>query len=265
MWQARRRFLLSSGAAAIGAAALALPAADAFATQRRPLRIAHTDKESVYWRKTPEGYRGLDADVINEILVRRLGFETSYLVEPWRRAEQAVRDNSADALLTLVNDERQLYATFTLTPMLSVGRAIVYRRDHPQRAAFEAAAELGALLPFVYCYNVGGMTDRDRAKLFARSTSAVSDAQVLVMLAHGRGDFTIESITALGRAVADAGFADLLAFREIPGLGTVDRHFGIRRSLPEHEEWVAEIDAATKAAWADGTIDTMIRAADKLF
>lgn len=57
--------------------------------------------------------------------------------------------------------------------------------------------------------------------------------------------------------------ADQLTFREMPALGTVDRHFGIRKSLPRHTDWIADIEVATKTAWADGTIAEMIRAADK--
>lgn len=223
------------------------------------LVVAHHDQPDELWRQTPAGTTiGLATEILEEVVAHRAGYPLHYLSLPWLRAQDAVRDGSADALFTIPNDERRQYLRFTPSPLVRYPLAILYLTDGPHAAALDQADTVEALKRYSYVYNQFDADQTARARRFGASEGSPGDTPMLREVIGGRGDFTIVNAVRVQRALQELGLLDRVKIRVFPALGQIEHYFGLRATYPDAVVVIERIEAATVAATADGTIQSIL-------
>jgi polar amino acid transport system substrate-binding protein len=80
------------------------------------MTIVYADYRPYSWLENDQP-RGLEIDVLNEALGKRMGIKLEHLVLPWLRAQYSVRSGVADAFVATSDSERSAFATPTKEPV----------------------------------------------------------------------------------------------------------------------------------------------------
>jgi ABC-type amino acid transport substrate-binding protein len=219
-----------------------------------PLRIACRDGPDPYWLPP----NGLALRVLDEIAVRRAGFRLIYVRLPTERTIQSVLSSENDALFS--NFRLSLRDRFVITavPLLRLKAVLVYRRDNPARTQMESATGLDQLRPLKMVILRNNEMMANRAATYGPFvTMSQSQESGLQGVAAGRGDFIYMSQYSAGQVILALGLGEVLTVRPIDWSVT-EWHFGLRPTFPDAASIIDRIDAATDAAWSDGTIDRLV-------
>lgn len=113
-------------------------------TQAADITITYTDYKP-YSFATAGKPTGLEIDLLNEALGKRMGLTLIHKIVPWERAQQLVKVGAADAYIATITDERAQYAVANneAVAFWTVG---LYHRKGDTR--FKNIKTLAALAPF---------------------------------------------------------------------------------------------------------------------
>jgi polar amino acid transport system substrate-binding protein len=249
----RRHFLIGSAAATAGLST------HSRAGEPGRIVVAYHDQPDELWRLSPTGATiGIAREILEEVVARRAGYPLDYLGLPWLRAQDAVRDGSADALFTIPSPERRRYIRFTPLPLVRYPLAIAYLKEGPHAAALDQLDGIEALKRFAYVYNQFDTDQSERARAFPTTVGSPGDAPMLREVAGGRGDFTIVNPIRVHRVLVALGLVDLLKVRPLPALGRIEHYFGLRESYPDTPGVIDRIASASRAATSDGSIQAIL-------
>jgi polar amino acid transport system substrate-binding protein len=248
----RRHFLMS------GAAMAAWPGS-ALAGPPSRITVVFHDTPDDLWRTTASGTTiGIAPEILEEVVTRRAGLALDYIALPWLRAQEAVRDGSADALFTIPNAARRQFMNFTPSALVSYPMALVYAVDGPHAAALDQADTVEALKSFTYVYNIFDTSQTERAREFSAVAASPGDRSMLREVAGGRGDFTIVNKLRIQAVVEALGLTGRLKVRGFSAFGRIEHHFGIRNGYPDCEAAIERIEAACTTAKAEGAIQAIL-------
>lgn len=88
---------------------------------------------------------GLEIDLLNEALGKRMGLTLKHKIFPWERAQQMVKAGAADAYIATLTEERASYATASREAVTFWELALYYRKGDTR---FNHIKSVQALAPF---------------------------------------------------------------------------------------------------------------------
>jgi len=147
--------------------------------------------------------RGILVDVLETVLVGRLGIPTRHEGFPWPRAQRLVEAGERDAICTIATPERLAYAEAISEPVVSVPTCIFVRADNPRADEFARArnlAELQAMKPTVVSYGANGWA-KARLKDFDVTGGGDFNSSIKMLIAR-RADIMIENVLTMSYLLA---------------------------------------------------------------
>ncbi|WP_057830835.1 substrate-binding periplasmic protein [Colwellia sp. TT2012] len=100
-------------------------------------------------------HKGILIDIINEALVSRMKIKVELLFYPWKRAQQMVKYNKADALITNFTEERKIYSNAGEHYITNIKRMIFVNKNDPLINDIAKAQSLKDLKMFTIGNNIG--------------------------------------------------------------------------------------------------------------
>ena len=195
--------------------------------------------------------RGLLIDEIR-LAADGAGLAVDFVDRPWARGQQMVRSGELDALCTIPTKERRSYVLFAPTPLFHEDVVLVGRADNPrlwQARTLEDLKRLKIAQPFGTGWLRGYLSD-DQI-IWSPYVS-----NILSMIEAGRVDATIYGRAAIEAAIAASPYAAVLHVAAFPALPHDEGFcFGLRKSFPDAERLIDQIDQSLSHLSAKGGFD----------
>ncbi|MBB5205953.1 polar amino acid transport system substrate-binding protein [Inhella inkyongensis] len=189
---------------------------------------------------------GVIPDALALVLAQALpNLKLAPLGLPWRRAQAVVQNGEADALCTFASDERRSYAEFGQQPLVTLEPHLFFRADHPRRDELSSLRERTQLKAFHLVDQRGNQWAETQFADFPQVEWVGGHDAIYRMVLAKRGDVHVAlsplvTQWRLRKLGLQAGIISVPAPYVAPA---VPFHLGIRRSLPQAQEWLAAIDA----------------------
>lgn len=190
---------------------------------------------------------GLEIDLLNELLGKRLGHSLQHRVLPWERAQHMVKNGEADAFVATRNPERAGYADASSEALTYWDVALYFRKGDPRFAQIRSLHDLAGLQ--IGSLNGNGWIKKNMVGMQVQYVNKM--ALLPKMLVLGRIDVIPDSpyvMRGLLKQEPDAGKIDEV----LPGFLRegmhlyIGKHAALRRQLPE-------IDAELRKMKLDGS------------
>lgn len=183
------------------------------AWSQAPVDFATSDQ---YWAPfyslNTEGKEvGLVPDLLNLLIVQRLGMEFSINPFPWIRAQEMVKAGTMDFTISLPTPARLEYSVASDRPLYSIYFKVYVRKDHPRLGEINQVKTLDDIksLGLTVVSNVGNNWIKTNVESRGIPTSYVrDDVTILRFLELGRADITIDSPLSLTDRIRTLGFGE---------------------------------------------------------
>lgn len=103
--------------------------------------IVYADYKPYSWEEGGKAM-GLEVDILNEAIGKRMGIPITHQVLPWERAQQNVKAGEADAFVATASDQRAAYADASATPLTYWELALYVRKGDTRFAKLKNITEL---------------------------------------------------------------------------------------------------------------------------
>ena len=205
------------------------------------------------------GVKGIVADILDEVLLRRLGIAWKGQFLPWARAQLQVKNGQADMLITIPTDERREYSLASDQPVLLQYLHVYTYRGHPRIEAIRAISSIAdikqqGLLPLSNAGNGWFKQHIDTAGIAAYYAPA--DQNIAEMLAARRGDLMIDLPLSMNPTIKALGIGEQLEMTDAR-FGPIGFHLLISQKSPLVAR-IAEINRAIEAFIADGSREVLL-------
>lgn len=148
------------------------------------------------WEKDGKMH-GIFIDVLNEALGKRMGIRLSHSGYPWKRSQGLVRNDNADAFITVPTPERRSYTKISRQPVVLEIFRMYVKIDHPKLALFKNINSIDELRQFKLGNYLGnGWAQTNLSGMRVEWAAKLDDT--LKMLALGRFDIFV-GITTVAR------------------------------------------------------------------
>lgn len=237
----------------LGLAAQSQPAAPLrYVTMGSPPQIMVSDT-------SPSGMKGLYADILDDILTRRMGLAWTGTLLPWKRAQLEVQAGTADLMITIPTEERRAYALASLHPVVEEYLHVYTYADHPKIKEIRGikSAEDILRLGLVPVTNLGNGWHRQNIDAFGVKTHyAPADQNIALFLASKRADIMIDLPMTMNPMIKSLGLANRIEMTPAR-FGPISFHILVSRKSPFAASMNA-LDQATEQFIRDGTQDRLI-------
>lgn len=220
----------------------------------RVYRIAYHEDFAPFSQRRDGRMTGIFVSIMDELLVRRLGLTIEHEGFPWARAQQRVKEDLADAFVTVATDERRAF-TVPTQEWITQGRlAMFVRADAPERARLAQIRNIAELRGF----NIGTYLGNSWVKSkFAdiEVNYVVNRDSALKMLQAGRLQVVVDAANPTHAALRAAGMTGEIV--ELPPvLDVSETHLCIGKQSPllAHAN---SIDAQLRRMKADGSLQRL--------
>ncbi|WP_374385060.1 substrate-binding periplasmic protein [Dongia sp.] len=176
---------------------------------KEPVRIAFAIDLTPLSFEEGGAARGIFVDLAREAFEKRLQVPLSVNLYPWARAQQMVREGTADGFITVATKARQEYANCGRIPVLRVPLHPLVRADDPKMERMNAAASLADLKPFKIISYLGNGWAKENLADFNVHYAADFGASING-LAAGRGDLAFATTVAGGYYLREHNLAGQL-------------------------------------------------------
>lgn len=197
---------------------------------------------------------GIFIDVMDELLVKRLGLSVEHEGFPWARAQQRVKEGLADALISVATEERRAYTVPTREWVTQGKLAMFVRADEPQRARLATIKGIAELKGF----NIGTYLGNSwvKSKFADIEVNYVVDRNsALKMLQAGRLQVVVDAANPTLAAIRAAGLENDIV--ELPPvLDVSEARLCIGKQSPLLA-YVQDIDAALRKMKTDGSLQKL--------
>ncbi len=113
------------------------------------VEIVYADYKPYSWSENGHP-TGLEIDILNEAIGKRLGLPIVHRILPWERAQQNVKAGDADAFVATPNEQRAQYADASSTPVTYWELALYVRKGDSRFSKIRNISELSP-------YRIGSM------------------------------------------------------------------------------------------------------------
>jgi len=228
---------------------------------RSTLIIAYDDDLAPLSYAADGRIRGVLVDILNEILVVRLGKQVEHRGYSWKRAQLMVRADNADALCAVPGSARQHYVLFTSSPVVVSSPAIFSGVNNPRKSDIEAIGTIDGLRAFSLVDHLGSSWSRDTLpRDIQKNINWVGSLDtVLKMIAINRYDIYLGDGIVGRYGLINLGLADAVLARPVP-IGTPTRyHFAMRKNHPDAPTVVNDVQRELKRISDEGMIERMVQ------
>ena len=199
---------------------------------------------------------GIWRQILDSVFVETLGWRVNYLLRPWQRAQNEVRQGTADGMITIVTPQRLEYARQVPTPFCCFPLHLFTWKDHPRLAEMQSISDVEELaaMDLQMVANIGnGWYESNIEKRGVKTTWLPSDEQVYRFVALGRGDGLIDLPGSMKKLQEKYGLVGQLVDSGV-SFGSVAVNLLIGNDSPFVSR-IAEIDLALQTVGARGAAD----------
>lgn len=175
------------------------------ASEAPPFLIADTTQ--------PSGIRGLYADILNDVIGKRMGLSWNGTLLPWKRAQSEVQLGNADLTITVPTEERLAYALASERPVFEAYLHVYTYKDHPRLKEIRKirSAEDIRRLSLVPVTNLGNNWHQEQIDSAGVLTHyAPADENIARFLAARRADIMIDLPLTMDPKIRELGLAQKL-------------------------------------------------------
>lgn len=182
-------------------------------------------------------------------------FEVSLNAYPWTRAKLRVELGQNDGLFTYPGKSVSEYAGFTDMPAYILDyNYIFYPVDHEDVEKLSAAETVRDLKPFVLIttsrpdnlsWEENNLPNDEFQRVFVNNIETAFN----LLLVRREGDFLVRNPEEGMYLAREMGYEDKLLFRRIqfPSENSIPFHFGIRRSHPQYDRIMSELNRVVES------------------
>ncbi len=185
-------------------------------------------------RSRPAGVSGLWADVLNEILSKRMGLSWNCVLLPWKRAQADVQSGSADLIITVPSEERLVYALATNHPVFEGYLHVYTYKGHPKIKEIRRIQSVDDIqrLGLVPVTNLGNNWHRENIDIAGIPTHyAPADENIARFLAAKRADIMIDLPATMNPIIKSLGLAQSIEMTPAR-FGPLGFHILVSRKSP---------------------------------
>lgn len=161
----------------------------------------------------PSGIRGLYADILNDVIGRRMGLSWTGALLPWKRAQGEVQSGNADLTITVPTEERLAYAIPSNRPVFEAYLHVYTYKGHPKLKEIRKirSAEDIRRLGLVPVTNLGNNWHQEQIDAAGVQTHyAPADENIARFLAAHRADIMIDLPLTMDPKIRELGLAQNL-------------------------------------------------------
>ncbi len=150
--------------------------------------------------------KGIFFDIAREIFEKKQGIKLEFLQLPWKRAQRAVENGTADFMVTVPTTARREYAAVGAHPFHAVDMALFTWRGHPRLTQLSRAKSVDDLLGLgvTAITNLGnGWHKQNVEGAGIKTLIAKADENIAIMLGAKRADFMIDSKVSMNRIIKE--------------------------------------------------------------
>ncbi len=231
---------------------LLLPAEHIFASQQAPIRLVYHPNVPPYsfLNKESNQVKGILVDLI-DALSPALNQGFSHKAYPWKRAQSMLKNyaGGADAFCCPATIEREQYALFAPTPITTLHEpALFFNPNNPNVKKIMAATHKEDFYSLKGAAFLGNSSHAETWKDHPNVIEVQKIDLIIHMLLRGRIDFYFADPIVTGYIIRQMGFAGRLEHISLAHIIKQDNlaqmRFGLKRSYPEAEKVIQEIDIA---------------------
>lgn len=199
--------------------------------------------------------RGIEIDILKEIIENRLNIPLSIEILPWKRAQMYVKQGEADAFIAVPTEQRLSYTMINQEPIINWG--VSFFINHTQKLKYME-------------YKINTIDDIKQLKVASMIGNGwveknlkgfdiqwvVKMEQMLSLLHKNRVDLIVDCPTVMDYHIKDAQLQNEII--ELKKLFSVPMHLGVSKKS-DFLFVIPSFDKALKAMKEDGTLEKIIR------
>ncbi len=143
----------------------------------------------------PSGVTGLYADILNDVISKRMGLSWNCVLLPWKRAQTEVQSGTADLIITVPTEERLIYSIPSDQPVFETYLHVYTYKGHPKLQEIRRIKSVEDIrrLGLVPVTNLGNNWHRENIDSAGVPTHyAPADDNIARILAAKRADIMID-------------------------------------------------------------------------
>ncbi len=184
--------------------------------------FAESPMKLVYFKNYPpfsweenNRMKGILIDVITEAIQNQMGIQVSHEGYPWARAQKMVRDNNADAFVTVPTPERRSYTEISAEPVILATFTLFVSKKNKHMKALQDVTTLSELGNFSLVHYIGsGWAKKNLGSMIEYWTPTLDKA--LFLLAKNRYDVFIDTSQVVRYNVKKLVYQDQIV--ELPNI-----------------------------------------------
>ena len=188
------------------------------------------------------------------LVAQLAGLELKVALIPWVRAQEAVREGTADMFCASVNAEREDYALFTKAAVLENKHYFYYRKKGPVAGIADQIKSLRDLAPFRIARNLGSQFPNIGRAPLPSDISVPYNRQAMVAIAANQADIYIGEAGPTDYVIDDLKLADQFDRRELNDGSATGQRIGVSKRRPDAAQIIEKFDRAIQLAKADGRL-----------
>lgn len=178
-----------------------------------PMKMVYFDNYAPFsWLEQNE-MKGILVDVVTEALQNRMGIPLEHKGYPWARAQSLVKENKADAFVTVPTEERRSYTEISSEPALLVTTVMFAKKGSPKIEALSRVKTIPDLKDFTIGNYMGNGWGKKALEGLNVEWIPTVD-QTLAMLIKGRFDVFIDVSPVVNFNLKRLGYQDQIV--ELP-------------------------------------------------
>jgi len=234
--------------------ALLLPAEQIVASQQSSIRLVYHPNVPPYsfLNKESNQVEGILVDLI-DALSPTLNQDFNHKAYPWKRAQSMLKnyDDGADAFCCPATHEREKYALFAPTPITTLQEsALFFNPRNPNAKRIKTAQYKKDFYSLKGAAFLGNSSHAEIWKDHPNVIEVQKIDLIIKMLLRGRIDFYFADPIVTGYIIKKMGLAGRFEHISLAHIikpsALAQMRFGLRRSYPEAEKVITELDTAIK-------------------
>lgn len=203
---------------------------------------------------------GILVEVLDDLLVDRLGLKVEHRGYSGRRARFMVKTGKSDAFCAEPISGAKEYAWFARTPVVRSSSALFTGVDNPRKEDIGTVSTLAGMRAFSQVDYLGSAWAK---KTFPKDMQAGihwvgSQDAAFKMLAINRYDIYVGSEIVGRYKLVKIGLADDIFVRRVSIGKPVVLHFGLRKTYPDAQGIIADVERVLKEAESEGAISRIV-------
>lgn len=224
-----------------------------------PLRIAYPTFAPFHYVNEEGKLSGFFYEIITEAVQNRLGIALKWQTCPWARCQQNVKNNLADALLTVPTRQRSIYTQTHVRPFYRKSICLFTYKGHPRRKVIEQLRTISDIKKegfSVITYSQNGWHKKHVASLGIISHETSQLDTVWQMLAGKRGDIVMEWPGSALSDIKRLNLQDRVIYTGVE-LAAMEFHLLIRKGSP-YTALLTQFDTVIQQMVDDGTMEAIL-------